>query len=60
MRGGEIHALVRAVARQVPPESETQAQRYLERLDREEQKLQSQLEELESRAQAAGVPDRLR
>ena len=44
----------------VPPESETQAQRYLERLDREEQKLQRQLEELESRAQAAGVPDRLR
>lgn len=44
----------------VPPESQTAAQRFLERLDLEEAKLQHQLDELESRAQAAGVPARSR
>ena len=44
----------------VRPESETAAQQYLERLDREESKLQRQLDELDDRAQAAGVPARLR
>jgi len=44
----------------VPSESETAAQNYLERLDREEAKLQQQLDELEDRAQAAGVPVRVR
>jgi len=44
----------------VPSENETAAQNYLERLDREESKLQDQLDELEDRAQAAGVPVRVR
>ena len=44
----------------VPSEAETSAQNYMERLDREEARLQKQLEELEDRAQAAGVPARLR
>ena len=44
----------------VPSENETAAQNYLERIDREEAKLQRQLDELEDRAQAAGVPARLR
>jgi predicted aspartyl protease len=44
----------------VPSEAETSAQSYLERLDREEARLQQELEELEDRAQAAGVPARLR
>ncbi len=53
-------AALRRAREAVPPESETQAQRYLERLDREEAKLQHQLDELETRAQAAGVPARSR
>ena len=44
----------------VRSENETAAQNYLERLDREEAKLQQQLDELEDRAQAAGVPVRVR
>ncbi len=44
----------------VPPEAETAAQQYLERLDREEAKLQQLLDELDDRAQAAGVPASLR
>jgi predicted aspartyl protease len=44
----------------IPSEGETSAQNYMEKLDREEAKLQQQLDELEDRAQAAGVPARLR
>ena len=44
----------------VPSESETAAQQYFERLDREESKLQHQLDELDDLAQAAGVPARVR
>ncbi len=44
----------------IPSEAETSAHGYMQRLDREEEKLQRQLEELEDRAQAAGVPARLR
>ena len=44
----------------VRSESATEAQGYFKRLDREEAKLQRQLDELDDRAQAAGVPDRLR
>ena len=44
----------------IPSEAETSAQNFMERLDREESKLQQQLDELEDRAQAAGVPARLR
>lgn len=40
----------------VPAYSETAAQNYFEHLDREERKVQRQLEELEDRALAAGVP----
>lgn len=49
-------ALIRKAREQVPDESATVAERYLERLDEEEAKVQSQLDTLESRAQAAGVP----
>jgi predicted aspartyl protease len=44
----------------IPSEAETSAQNFMEKLDREEAKLQQQLDELEDRAQAAGVPARLR
>ena len=40
----------------MPDESATVAERYLERLDEEEAKVQGQLDTLEDRAQAAGVP----
>jgi hypothetical protein len=53
-------AAVQKAREAVPAEAETSAQGYLERLDREEAKLQQQLDELEDRAQAAGVPARLR
>ena len=48
--------LIRKARERVPDESATVAERYLERLDEEEAKVQSQLETLEDRAQAAGVP----
>jgi hypothetical protein len=44
----------------IPSEAETSAQNFMEKLDREEARLQQQLDELEDRAQAAGVPARLR
>jgi hypothetical protein len=53
-------AAVQKAREAVPSEAETSSQTYLERLDREEAKLQQQLDELEDRAQAAGVPTRLR
>jgi hypothetical protein len=53
-------AAIQKARESVPSEAETSAQNYLERLDREEAKLQQQLDELEDRAQAAGVPTRLR
>lgn len=47
---------VRKAREAVPPENETAAQSYLERLDREEERVQRQLDELDERAHAAGVP----
>ena len=58
-RFAQLHhrlALIRTAREKVPDESATVAERYLERLDEEEAKVQSQLETLEDRAQAAGVP----
>ena len=49
-------ALIRKARDSVPDESATVAELYLQRLDEEEAKVQSQLETLEDRAQAAGVP----
>jgi hypothetical protein len=49
-------AEVRRARDAVPPESETAAQAYLERLDREEARVQAQLDELDERAHVAGVP----
>lgn len=48
--------LIRKARERVPDESATVAERYLERLDEEEAKVQAQLDTLEDRAQAAGVP----
>lgn len=55
----QLEAQLTAIQRardSVPPEAETAAQSYFKRLDREEAKVQRQLEELEDRALAAGVP----
>ena len=49
-------AEIRKAREAVPPESETAAQSFLERLDSEEARVQSQLDELDERAHAAGVP----
>jgi hypothetical protein len=58
-RFGQLHhrlALIRKARDSVPDESATVADLYLQRLDEEEAKVQSQLDALEDRAQAAGVP----
>jgi len=58
-RFAQLHhrlALIRKAREKVPDESATVAELYLQRLDEEEAKVQSQLEALEDRAQAAGVP----
>lgn len=55
----QLHQQLAAIQKardSVPPELETASQSYFERLDREEEKAQTQLDELEDRAQAAGVP----
>jgi len=49
-------ALIQKARESVPEESETMAQNYFADLDRAEAKAQQQLDELEDRAQAAGVP----
>jgi hypothetical protein len=49
-------AAIRKAREQVPEESETMAQNYLDKLDREEARAQAELDELEDRAQEAGVP----
>jgi Aspartyl protease/Domain of unknown function (DUF4124) len=49
-------ALIRKARDSVPDESATVAELYLQRLDEEEAKVQAQLDALEDRAQAAGVP----
>ena len=58
-RFGQLHhrlALIRKARDAVPDESATVAELYLQRLDEEEAKVQGQLDALEDRAQAAGVP----
>lgn len=58
-RFGQLHhrlALIRKARDSVPDESATVADLYLQRLDEEEAKVQGQLDALEDRAQAAGVP----
>jgi hypothetical protein len=55
----QIHerlAQIEKARESVPEESETMAANYLEKLDRAEQATQHELDELEDRAQAAGVP----
>jgi hypothetical protein len=49
-------ALIRKARESVPDESETMAQNYFEKLDREEDKVQREMDDLEDKAQAAGVP----
>lgn len=49
-------AEIRKARESVPPEGETAAQSFLERLDREETRVQRQLDELDERAHQAGVP----
>ncbi len=49
-------ALIQKARESVPEESETMAQNYFADLDRAEAKAQQELDELEDRAQAAGVP----
>jgi predicted aspartyl protease len=49
-------AMIRKARESVPDESQTMAQHYFEQLDRAEEKTQRELDELEDRAQAAGVP----
>jgi hypothetical protein len=49
-------ALIRKARESVPEESQTMAQNYFQKLDRAEEKAQHELDELEDRAQAAGVP----
>jgi len=49
-------AVIRKAREAVPEESETIAQNYYEKLDRMESAAQRELDELEDRAQAAGVP----
>jgi hypothetical protein len=48
--------MIRKARESVPDESQTMAQHYFEQLDRAEEKTQRELDELEDRAQAAGVP----
>jgi len=58
-RFAQLHhrlALIRKAREKVPEESATVAELYLQRLDEEEAKVQGQLDALEDRAQAAGVP----
>lgn len=58
-RFAQLHhrlALIKKAREKVPDESATVAELYLQRLDEEEAKVQSQLDALEDRAQAAGVP----
>jgi aspartyl protease/uncharacterized protein DUF4124 len=58
-RFAQLHhrlALIRKARDKVPDESATVAELYLQRLDEEEAKVQGQLDALEDRAQAAGVP----
>jgi len=55
----QLHQQLAAIQKardSVPPELETASQSYFERLDSEELKVQNQLDQLEDRAQAAGVP----
>ncbi|HXX49275.1 MAG TPA: aspartyl protease family protein [Myxococcota bacterium] len=47
---------IRKARESVPEESETIAQNFLDKLDREEARAQAELDELEDRAQEAGVP----
>jgi len=49
-------AAIRKARESVPEESETMAANYLDKLDREEARAQAELDELEDRAQEAGVP----
>jgi predicted aspartyl protease len=49
-------ALIQKARESVPEESQTMAQNYFADLDRAEAKVQAELDELEDRAQAAGVP----
>jgi hypothetical protein len=58
-RFAQLHhrlALIHKARESVPDESATVAELYLQRLDEEEAKVQGQLDALEDRAQAAGVP----
>ena len=55
----ELAALQKA-RESIPSEAETSAHNTIQRLEREEARVQQQLDELEDRAQAAGVPARLR
>ena len=58
-RFAQLHhrlSLIRKAREKVPDESATVAELYLQRLDEEEAKVQAQLDALEDRAQAAGVP----
>jgi hypothetical protein len=55
----QIHerlAMIQHAREQVPEESETVATNYLDKLDKMEAAAQHELDELEDRAQAAGVP----
>ena len=55
----QIHerlAMIQRAREQVPEESETVATNYLDKLDKMEAAAQHELDELEDRAQAAGVP----
>ena len=49
-------AIIRKARESVPEESETMAQNFMAKLDREETAAQAELDALEDRAQAAGVP----
>jgi Aspartyl protease/Domain of unknown function (DUF4124) len=49
-------AMIQRAREQVPEESETVASNYLDKLDKMEAATQHELDELEDRAQAAGVP----
>ncbi|HTO70398.1 MAG TPA: aspartyl protease family protein [Myxococcota bacterium] len=52
----ERMAAIQKARDSVPEESETMASNFLEKLDREEAKVQAELNALEDRAQQAGVP----
>jgi predicted aspartyl protease len=53
-------ANIRKARESVPEEAETIAQNYFDRLDQAEAKTQAELDDLEDRAQAAGVPSNWR